>query len=337
MEGLGGTKPAVELGLEWLKNHQDPEGFWADSADAFVTWFKKWDKVVDYNYDRRNGKIFIEWFKNARTNITYNCLDRHLTDGRRNKAAIIWQGEPDEDVRVFTYQMLHDEVNKFASVLKQKGVKRGDRVSLYLPMVPELAIAMLACARIGAPHTVVFGGFSADALASRIDDAQAKLVITADGGWRRGKAIDLKTAADEAVERTSTVEKMLVVKRVGDAAPASMVEGRDVWWHDLVEAQAPDCPPVPLDSEHMLYLLYTSGTTAKPKGIMHTTEGRGAAPLSKPLKSRTPSAATMILVILEIIPTRIIHGNRKIIQRKSCRGISRRRPSRSRPRPGRPR
>ena len=164
-------------------------------------------------------------------------------------------------------------MQKAANALKELGVGTGDRVAIYMPMIPELPIAMLACARIGAPHTVVFGGFSADALASRIDDAQAKLLITADGGWRRGKAVDLKSAADAAVEQTSTIEHVLVVERVGEAAPATMVEGRDVWWHDIVERQAPDCPPVPVDSEHMLYLLYTSGTTAKPKGIMHTTAG----------------------------------------------------------------
>jgi len=250
----------------YVTAEDDYETFWAELAEQKLDWFEPFEKTLDWE------PPFAKWFEGGKLNVSYNCVDRHVEGGDGEKVAYHWIGEPG-DTRTLTFNDLHREVQKAANALKQLGVGTGDRVAIYMPMIPELPIAMLACARIGAPHTVVFGGFSADALASRIDDAQAKLVITADGGWRRGKAVDLKTAADEAVERTTTVEHVLVVERVGDAAPVTMVEGRDVWWHELVEAQAPDCPPVPVDSEHMLYLLYTSGTTAKPKGIVHTTAG----------------------------------------------------------------
>jgi acetyl-CoA synthetase len=244
----------------------DFEAFWAELARERLTWTTPFEDTLTWE------PPFARWFEGGRLNVSENCVDRHVAAGNGDKVAFHWIGEPG-DTRTITFADLHREVQQAANALKALGVGTGDRVAIYLPMIPELPVAMLACARIGAPHTVVFGGFSADALASRIDDAQAKLLITADGGWRRGKAVDLKTAGDAAVERTDTIEHVLVVRRVGEAAPATMVEGRDVWWHDLVERQAADCPPVPVDSEHMLYLLYTSGTTAKPKGIMHTTAG----------------------------------------------------------------
>ncbi|MEO8273373.1 MAG: acetate--CoA ligase, partial [Chloroflexota bacterium] len=206
-------------------------------------------------------------------NVSYNCVDRHVENGLGDKVAYHWIGEPG-DTRDITYADLHREVQKAARALDAMGVGKGDRVAIYMPMIPELPIAMLACARIGAPHTVVFGGFSAEALAGRINDAEAKLVITADGGWRRGKPALLKPAVDEALLSTPSVHGVLVVQRLGDAAPeTTMVEGRDHWWHDIVDTQPPDCAPLPVDSEHMLYLLYTSGSTAKPKGIFHSSAG----------------------------------------------------------------
>ncbi len=242
---------------------RDPEGWWAAQAENF-TWFRKWDRVLDW--DPPHAK----WFVHATTNITVNCLDRHLSSWRRNKAAFLWEGEPG-DTRVLTYGDLHREVCKFANVLKAQGVKRGDRVTIYLGMIPELPIAMLACARIGAPHSVVFGGFSAESLADRIADCQGKIVVTADGAWRRGKIVPLKENTDEALSRTSGVERVIVVKRTGQEVP--MTPGRDLWWHTLMADASAHCEPEPLDSEAMLYLLYTSGTTGKPKGIIHTTGG----------------------------------------------------------------
>src|SRR5712664_1070570 len=245
---------------------RDLEGFWARAAEE-LHWFKKWDKVLDWKLP------YAKWFVGGQTNISYNCIDRHVAGGRRTKAAIIWEGEPG-DQRVLTYGDLHREVSKFANVLKQLGVRRGDRVAIYLPMIPELPIAMLACARLGAAHNVVFGGFSAEALRDRINDAEAKVLITADGGWRRGNIVPLKRNVDEALTGTPTIEKVVVVKRVGEAAPQIHIqEGRDHWWHRLMAEASPVCEAVPLDSEEMLYLLYTSGTTGKPKGIMHTTGG----------------------------------------------------------------
>ena len=250
----------------YVKADEDYEAFWADLAREKLTWNEPFTKVLDWQVP------FAKWFEDGKLNVAENCIDRHVEAGNGDKVAYHWIGEPG-DTRTLTYADLHREVQKAANALKELGIGTGDRVAIYMPMIPELPIAMLACARIGAPHTVVFGGFSAEALASRIDDAQAKLLITADGGWRRGKAIDLKTAGDEAVAQTTTIEHVLVVERVGEAVEVTMTEGRDVWWHDIVERQAADCPPVPLDAEHMLYVLYTSGTTAKPKGIVHTTAG----------------------------------------------------------------
>ena len=244
----------------------DPEAFWASIADE-LHWFKKWDQVLD-----ESDPPFYKWFVGGKLNITYNCLDRHLTSWRRNKAAIVWEGEPGDQV-VLTYYDLWREVNKFANALKGLGVKRGDRVTLYMGMVPELAIAMLACARIGAPHSIVFGGFSAEALADRINDAQGNVLVTCDGGWRRGGIVPLKRMADDAVDRCPTIESVVVVKRIGDEAAIEMKEGRDHWWHDLMDSADLRCEPEEMDAEDMLYILYTSGTTGKPKGIVHTTGG----------------------------------------------------------------
>jgi acetyl-CoA synthetase len=241
----------------------DPEGFWANMAQELV-WFKPWEKVLEWNLP------FAKWFVGGRTNISYNCLDRHLTTARKNKAAIIWEGEPGDE-RVLTYQGLHREVCKFANVLKSIGVKAGDRVAIYMPMIPELPIAMLACARIGATHSIVFGGFSADALRDRINDAQAKVVVTADGGYRRGGEIPLKKAVDDAITQTPSIENVIVYRRTG--SQVHMESGRDHWWHELMASASEDCAAESLDAEHPLYILYTSGTTGKPKGIVHTTGG----------------------------------------------------------------
>ena len=243
---------------------RDPEAFWARFAEE-LDWFKKWDQVLDW--DPPHAK----WFLGGKLNVSYNCVDRHLKGPRRNKAAIIWEGEPG-DWKVYTYRDLYREVCKFANGLKSLGVKKGDRVTIYLPMVPELPISMLACARIGAPHSVVFGGFSAASLSDRINDSESKVLITADGGFRRGNIIPLKATSDEALQDSPTVEKVVVVRRT-ESADERMVDGRDVWWHDLVADQPMTCEPEPMDSEDMLYLLYTSGTTGKPKGIVHTTAG----------------------------------------------------------------
>jgi acetyl-CoA synthetase len=241
------------------------EAFWAEEAER-LDWFKPWDKVLEWNAP------WAKWFVGARLNVTHNCVDRHAASERRNKAAIIWEGEPG-DSRVLTFGMLQREVNRFANVLKSLGVHKGDRVALYMGMVPELPIAILACAKIGAPHSVVFGGFSAESLRERINDAQAKVLITGDGAWRRGNVVPLKHNADEALRDTPSIEKVVVVRRVGDLAKSSMHPGRDLWWHDLIENASDRCEPVAMDSEDILYLLYTSGTTGKPKGIVHTTAG----------------------------------------------------------------
>lgn len=246
---------------QWAKD--DPDAFWAEAAKA-LHWFKPWDKVLEWK------EPFAKWFVGARINASYNCLDRHLTGTRKTKPAIVWEGEPG-DTRTLTYLELHVEVGKFANALKKLGVQKGDRVTIYLPMVPEAAIAMLACARIGATHSVVFGGFSADAVADRNNDAKSKLVITADGGWRRGKVVALKANVDQALDKSPSVEKCVVLNRCNTAVP--MKQGRDVWWHEIVADASADCPAEPLDSEHPLFILYTSGSTGKPKGILHSTGG----------------------------------------------------------------
>ncbi len=243
---------------------RDDEGFWARQAAELVDWAQDWHTILDWQLP------YSKWFVGGRLNVAANCLDRHVAAGRGDKVAIHWEGEPG-DTRTITYAELLDEVCRFSNVLTSLGIGKGDRVNIYLPMIPEAAVAMLACARIGAPHSVVFGGFSAQSLADRINDADAKLLITADGGYRRGEVFPLKPAADEAVANTSTIEHVVVVKRGGNEV--SMVEGRDHWYHDLIAEASPDCPAQPMDSEDLLFLLYTSGTTGKPKGIMHTMGG----------------------------------------------------------------
>jgi acetyl-CoA synthetase len=241
----------------------DPEGFWAEQAES-LHWFRRPDKVLVWN------EPHAQWFVGGKINASFNCLDRHLAEGRANKAAIVWEGEPG-DTRVLRYQDLHREVCKFANVLKAQGVRPGDRITIYMPMVPELAIALLACARVGAAHSVVFGGFSADAVADRNNDAGAKILLTADGGWRRGKVVPLKQNVDAALAKSPTVEKCIVFNRCNQ--PVEMKPGRDLWWHELMADASPECPAEELDSEHPLFLLYTSGSTGKPKGVLHTTAG----------------------------------------------------------------
>jgi acetyl-CoA synthetase len=248
----------------YRRAEQDPEQFWGEIAAKEIHWFEKWSKVLDWN------PPFAKWFVGAKTNVSYNCLDRHLQTHRKNKAAILWEGEPGEQ-RAITYQELHRLVVRFASVLTARGYKAGDRAILYMPMIPELPVAMLACARLGIIHSVVFGGFSAEALKARIQDLGAELVITADGGYRRGKEVRLKPAVDEALLECPAVKDVIVYKRTG--SEQAWTSGRDHWWHVLDETATEDCPAVPLDSEHPLYVLYTSGTTGKPKGILHTTGG----------------------------------------------------------------
>ena len=255
----------------------DPDGFWGDMAQDFH-WERKWDQVLEYNFHRSKGPISIKWFEGAKTNMTYNCLDRHL-ESRGDQPALLWEGnEPGED-RILTYRQLYDEVCKFANVLKGFGVKKGDRITIYLPMIPELAIAMLACARIGAIHSVVFGGFSAESLKDRIVDSQCSLVITSDGTYRGGKAVTLKQIADEAMAGAAqegvTVPNAVVVERVGPGKgiECPMTEGRDQYWHHLMETAETACDPVWMEAEDPLFILYTSGSTGKPKGVQHTTAG----------------------------------------------------------------
>ncbi len=241
----------------------DPDRFWSRIASE-LHWFKKWDKVLEWNCP------WAKWFVGGRFNLSYNCLDRHVETGRKDKAAIIWESEPGE-IRTLTYQQLHREVQKFANVLKSLGVMQGDRVAIYMGMTPELPIAMLACARIGAPHTVVFGGFSSNALIDRIHDSQASMVVTQDGSYRRGSEVKLFPAVEEALKSCPSVKNVIVYQRTGTAI--NMQAPRDHWWHELMDKASDVCPAEPLDSEHPLYILYTSGTTGKPKGVVHTTAG----------------------------------------------------------------
>ena len=250
---------------------RDWQGFWAKQAAELVTWFEDWHTVLEWDLP------FAKWFVGGKLNVAYNCLDRHVEEGRGDRVAYHWEGEPG-DTRTISYADLLAEVQRFANVLRGLGVQRGDRVAIYMPMIPELPVAMLACARIGAAHSVVFGGFSADSLADRINDAECKVLVTADGGFRRGQAHLLKPIADVAIASTPSIEDVVVVRRVGGheaagEASVELVEGRDHWYHELMADAAAECPAEVMDSEDLLYLLYTSGTTAKPKGIMHTTGG----------------------------------------------------------------
>jgi acetyl-CoA synthetase len=260
------VKSLAEYETLYQQAQSDPAGFWANLAQTELEWMAPWTQVLDWQ------PPFAKWFVNGKLNITVNCLDRHLNTWRKNKAALIWEGEPG-DSRTLTYAQLHREVCQMANVLKELGVQKGDRIGIYMPMIPEAAVAMLACARIGAAHSVVFGGFSAEALRDRLVDAEAKVVITADGGFRKDKVVELKSQVDQALANNAapTVQRVLVVKRT--ASPVEMVSGRDVWWHELQPSAATDCPPEPMDSEDMLFILYTSGSTGKPKGVVHTTGG----------------------------------------------------------------
>jgi acetyl-CoA synthetase len=250
----------------YKRSIDDPEGFWAEQADEFLHWFKKWDKVMDYDYH----KAEIKWFEGGKLNVSYNCLDRHL-DTRGDQIAIIWEGDDPTVDRSITYRELHEEVCKFANGLKSLGVKKGDRVCIYMPMIPEAAVAMLSCARIGAIHSIVFGGFSPEALKDRINDSKCNVLITADEGVRGAKKIPLKTNSDKACENTPSIEHMVVVRLTG--GEVNWHDGRDVWYHELADGASPDCTPEEMDAEDPLFILYTSGSTGQPKGVLHTTGG----------------------------------------------------------------
>jgi len=252
----------------YQRSVDDPDGFWADQAEEFVTWSKKWDKVTDHSFNADN--LYIKWFEGGKLNVSYNCLDRHL-DTRGDQVAIIWEGDNPEEDRKLTYREMHAEVCKLGNVLKSRGVKKGDRVCIYLPMIPEAAVAMLACARIGAVHSIVFGGFSPDSLRDRILDSDCQAVITADESMRGGRQVPLKKNADTAMTECPGVSTMLVVKRTG--GKIDWTDGRDVWYDEAMANASTDCPPEEMDAEDPLFILYTSGSTGKPKGVLHTTGG----------------------------------------------------------------
>jgi len=253
----------------WERSIKDPAGFWGEMASQHIDWFKKWDGAVEeYSF---KDKIWLKYFVNGKLNITYNCLDRHLKTWRKNKAALIFQGEPLEEAKTYTYLQLHREVCKFANVLKKFGVKKGDRVAIYLPMIMELPVAMLACARIGAIHSIVFGGFSAEALRDRINDSQAETLITCNWGYRSGKVLSSKGNADAAMEQCPGIKRCVVVNRIDKET--KMKAGRDFWWHEMMKEASPVCEPEWMDAEDPLFILYTSGSTGKPKGVLHTTAG----------------------------------------------------------------
>ncbi len=262
-------KSAKEYDKLYKRSIEDPNGFWGEMAEKYLDWYKKWDGPVE-EYDFKD-KIKVKYFQGGKINLTYNCLDRHLKTWRKNKAALIFQGEPLEESKTYTYQELHREVCKFANALKGLGVKKGDRVAIYLPMIMELPVAMLACARIGAIHSIVFGGFSSDALKDRIQDCKAETLITCNYGYRSGKVLSSKDSADAAMDVCPSVKKCIVVNRINKET--KMKEGRDLWWHDLMAKASPFCEPEIMDAEDPLFILYTSGSTGKPKGVLHTTAG----------------------------------------------------------------
>lgn len=266
-------KSRKEYEKMWKESIEKPDSFWAKIADEYVTWFKKWDKVMDCNYGKSPKDLYVKWFTNAKVNVSYNCLDRHLKK-RGDQVALIWEGnEPTEDKK-FTYKQLHAEVCKFANVLKKNGIKKGDIVTFYLPMIPELAIGILACTRIGAIHSVVFGGFSADALKDRIQNCESICLVSCDGTFRGAKAIPQKANADKAISECPTIKKHIVVERVGkDKVKVDWNNKIDVWYHEEMNKVDAKCEPEQMDSEDPLFILYTSGSTGKPKGVMHTTGG----------------------------------------------------------------
>src|SRR5688572_7305653 len=263
-------KSREEYDRLYRESIDQPEQFWARVADE-LHWFEKWDTVLKWNVP------YAQWFVGGKTNLSYNCLDRQIEAGRGDKPALIWEAEPERqpgkggEVRAITYRQLRDDVSRFANGLKRLGVRKGDRVTIYMPMVPEAVVAMLACARIGAPHSVIFGGFSSQAIADRVNDAKSEIIITADGGWRRGSVVPLKKNVDEALTKTNLVRTVVVLERTG--SPVEMVPERDIPWNDVIAGEAAECPCEPVDSEDPLYVLYTSGSTGKPKGILHTTGG----------------------------------------------------------------
>ncbi|HPB80980.1 MAG TPA: acetate--CoA ligase [Spirochaetota bacterium] len=256
----------------WKESISDTEGFWGKIAEEYVTWFKKWDKVYDCKYGNTVKDLQVKWFTNGKLNVSYNCLDRHL-EKRGDQVALVWEGnEPSEDKK-FTYKQLHAEVCKFANVLKKYGVKKGDRITFYLPMIPELAIGILACTRIGAIHSVVFGGFSAEALRDRVVDCDSQVIVSCDGTFRGAKAVPQKTNSDKAIAESPNVKLHIVVKRVGDKIKCDWNDKIDKWWHEEMAAVDANCPAEEMDAEDPLFILYTSGSTGKPKGVMHTTGG----------------------------------------------------------------
>jgi acetyl-CoA synthetase len=267
--GKARLKSLDEYKRMYARSLNDPEGFWGEMAEKHMDWFKKWTgRVEEYSF---KDDIYLRYFVGGKLNVTYNCLDRHLKTWRKNKAALIFQGEPLEESKVYTYQQLHREVCKFANVLKKFGVKKGDRVAIYLPMIMELPVAMLACARIGAIHSIVFGGFSAEALRDRIQDCKAETLITCNWGYRSGKVLSSKANADAAMDQCPSIKRCVVVNRI--SKETKMKEGRDYWWQDLMKDASPSCEPEMMDAEDPLFILYTSGSTGKPKGVLHTTAG----------------------------------------------------------------